>query len=195
MRKPTFPVSILGDTRDCQPHGRRTITTQEYFGRYIRAAATSTRSVVHYAIRDVGRQSPTQRLRCRPGVFHRRVAPPGCTLIGGRPPADVWLTLLQEVRGPRFVVSCGFSGRGWAGSFPAATPGPFFCICLTLLRLVLLPGPLGGFQAATTEDEEVSRSEEFSFLNSGERLDQEFHRVALMFLLFFACQDGAVRRA
>ena len=50
--------------------------TPAYFGRYIRASFTSSRFLVHYALGGVGSLTPTLRLRCRSGVFHRRAAPP-----------------------------------------------------------------------------------------------------------------------
>ena len=52
--------------------GVQSRTTPAYFGRFMRAAATSSRSVVHCATSGVG---STLRLQCRLGVLHRRVAP------------------------------------------------------------------------------------------------------------------------
>ena len=106
---------------------------------------------------------------------------PGCPFVRGRPPANAvahpssgstWSTLRRVLHllwprpglpSRRHRVSSSFSSR----------------IRPALLRALPLPGPRGGFQAATTGYEEVSCDEEFCFLNFGVRLDEEFHRVAL----------------
>ena len=56
--------------------GLQAYSTPAYLGWYIRAAATSSRSVAHYAIGGVWSCAPPLRPRGRPGVFHRRAAPP-----------------------------------------------------------------------------------------------------------------------
>ena len=88
---------------------------------------------MHYAPSGVGSLTPTLRLRCRSGVFHRRAAPP-CRPIRARPSSwssfpqlyalqavrlsrvgrqpTLRLAVLPEVRGIRFVIPYMFSGRG-----------------------------------------------------------------------------------
>ena len=147
--------------------------TSAYLGRYIRASITSSRFLVHYALGGVGSLTPTLRLRCRFGVFHRRAAPLrspvrarpsswSCVLLFyvlqavplpgvGRQPT-LRLALLPEVLHIRFVIPYKFSGRGlglpprrsWFSTLHSHS------ISFALLRLLCLPGPPGGFQVATT---------------------------------------------
>ena len=114
--------------------------TAAYLGRYLRAGITSSRFLVHYALSGVGSLSPTLRLRCRFGVFHRRAAPlrspvrappssSSCFLVFyvlqavplpgvGRQP-QLRLALRPEVLHLRFVFPHKFSGSG-LGLLPAA---------------------------------------------------------------------------
>ena len=157
-------------------------TTPAYFGRYTRASITSSRPLVHYAPGGVGCLTPTLRLRCRSGVFHRRAAPPrsphrahpsswsSSSLSSvlqavprpgvGRQPT-LRLALLPEVRCIRFVFPYMFSGRG------LGLPPRRFCffslrshsMFFTLHRLLCLPGLPGGFRVAAPGDEKSSTCE------------------------------------
>ena len=111
----------------------------------------------------VGSLTPTLRLRCRSGVFHRRAAPPRSPLRArpsswssfpllyvlwavplpgvGRQPS-LRLALLQEVRLIRFVIPHMFTGRA-LGLPPRRYSFSSFrshSISITLLRFLCLPG-------------------------------------------------------
>ena len=187
-RKPTCPVSNF--VTASRTVGVQSRTTRAHLGRYIRAAATLPRSVVHYAISGVESQTLTLRLRCRPGVFHRRVAPPRSPLRA-YPSSSIGRPLLMSSRlspCPRptarqrcgspffrkyvvFATSCLTSSRAAAGSSASATQ--------SLFKFLLANSAYATSSSSSTGDEEVTRNKGFSFLNFGERLDEELHRVAL----------------
>ena len=164
---------------------------------------------MHYAPGGVGSLTPTLRLRCRSGVFHRRAAPPRSPLRArpsswstsslsyvlqavplpgvGRQPT-LRLALLPEVRCIRFVAPYIFSGRG-LGLPPRRyifSSLRSHSMSFTLLRFLCLPGPPGGFQVATTGKTKSTIGKMFSILMAVRKLIGNIHVVALRRPLFFA---------
>ena len=149
----------------------QTRTTPAYLGRYIRALPTSSRFYLHYAQGGVGSLAPTLRLRCRPGVFHRRAAPPRCPFWAVPSSSASFLLLLSSGcpffpgsaachrSGSPFILVyvfytssdlTGFSGCG-LGLLPQRhrVSSTFLHSTRTTLRCPPpLPGLPGGFQAA-----------------------------------------------
>ena len=163
---------------------------------------------MHYAPGGVGSLTPTLRLRCRSGVFHRRAAPPRRPIRArpsswssfpqiyalqavplsrvGRQPT-LRLALLPEVRGKRFVITYMFSGRGlglhprrfWFSTFIS------HCMSFTLLRLLCLLGPHGGFQVATTGKTKSTIGKVFPVDRAVQEFTNDIHVVARRRLGFF----------
>ena len=169
--------------------------------RRIRASPTSSRFLVHYALGGVRSLTPTLRLRCRLGVFHRRAAPlrspvrarpssrssflliyvlQAVPLPGvGRQPT-LRLALLPEVLHIRFVIPYKFSGcglglpprRSWISALLSHS------ISFTLLRLLCLPGSPGGFQVATTGKTKSIIVKVFSIDMAVRDINNDIHDVA-----------------
>ena len=153
---------------------------------------------MHYAPGGVGSLTPTLRLRCRSGVFHRRAAPPRRPIRAdpsswssfpqlyalqavplsrvGRQPT-LRLALLSEVRGIRFSIPYMFSGRGlglppqrfWFSAFIS------HCMSFTFLRLL---GPSGGFQVATTGKTKSTIGKVFPIDRAVQEITNDIHVVA-----------------
>ena len=156
---------------------------------------------MHYAPGGVGSLTPTLRLRCRSGVFHRRAAPPRSPLRArpcswsssslsyvlqavplpgvGRQPT-LRLALLPEVRCIRFVAPYMFSGRGLGLPPRRYSFSSFrsYSLSITLLRFLCLPGPPGGFQVATTGETKSTIGKVFSIHMAVWEITNDIHDVA-----------------
>ena len=133
-RKPTCPVSNF--VTASRTVGVQSRTTRAYLARYIRAAATLPRSVVHYAISGVQSQTPTLRLLC--AAWHHHAALSGHTLLSSISRPLLMSSRLSPCPRPTarqrspffrmyvvFATSCLTSSRAAAGSSASATQSLF----------------------------------------------------------------------